>query len=57
VLAHQPLHPLAIDRLPQIAGGQRGDHPAAVGRILAGGFEDGAVDLAELVGPLASAFV
>ena len=40
VLAHQALHPLAIDRRPKITGRQRGDHPGAVGRVLAGNAED-----------------
>ena len=32
VLAHQPLAALAVDRPPELAGGDRGDHPRAVGR-------------------------
>ena len=41
VLAHQPLHPLAVHRAGRDrATGQRGDHPGAVGRVLARDAED-----------------
>ena len=40
VLAHQPLHPLAIDPLTKVAAGQGGDHPVAVERVLSRNAED-----------------
>jgi hypothetical protein len=35
VLAHQPLHARAVDRPAELAAGQSGDHPRAVGRVRA----------------------
>jgi hypothetical protein len=33
VLAHQPLHPLAVDPAGQLSPGERGDHSGRVSRI------------------------
>ena len=32
-LPHHPLRPLAVDRPAELRGGERGDHPVAVGRV------------------------
>lgn len=39
MLAHQPLCTLAVDRRVQVARREARDHPAAVGRVLAGDLE------------------
>jgi hypothetical protein len=31
--AHHPLHPLAVHRLAELTGRQRGDHPRPIGRV------------------------
>ena len=43
VLAHQPLHPLAVYAPAELPPRQGGDHPGPVGRIAAGDFEHDSV--------------
>jgi hypothetical protein len=33
VLAHEPLHALAVDPIAELAAGERGDHPGLVARV------------------------
>jgi len=49
--AHHPLHPLAVDRPTQLATGQCGDHPGAVGRVGLGDLDNRLVVGADGTGP------
>src|SRR3954470_21844207 len=44
MLAHQPLHALAVDLAAQLPAGERGDHAGAVGRVLARNVEHDPID-------------
>jgi hypothetical protein len=47
LVAHHPLRALAIDRHPQLAAGQRGHHPRAIGRVVLRGRNDRPADRAK----------
>jgi hypothetical protein len=49
--AHDPLHPLAIDRTAQLAAGQRRDHPGPIGRVSLGDLHDHLVIGSTRAGP------
>jgi len=44
LLAHHPLGALAVDRRADLSGRERGDHPGAVGRVLARDRDDRLID-------------
>ena len=47
VLAHQPLHALAVDASAEVTAGEPRDHPGAVGRVRARDAKDDSVDRVE----------
>jgi hypothetical protein len=44
LLAHHPMGALAVDRRADLSGRERGDHPGAVGRVLARDRDDRLID-------------
>ena len=46
-LAHHAQHPFAVDRTPQLAAGDRTDHPVTIGRVSLGRLHDRLLDLVD----------